>query len=70
MKIIGYYHIRSETNHSDVLSKHWGHSQVWPLLQCVLFWKGDTADLIEVQEGKSEALVVTRSSHQHFSVTG
>jgi hypothetical protein len=50
MKIIGYYHIRSETNPSDVLSKHWGHSQVWPLLQCVLFWKGNTADLLEVQE--------------------
>ncbi len=50
MKIIGYYHIRSETNPSDVLSKHWGHSQVWPLLQCVLFWRGDTADLLDIQE--------------------
>ena len=51
MKIIGYYHhIRSETNPSDVLSKHWGHSQVWPLLQCVLFWRGDTADLLDMQQ--------------------
>jgi hypothetical protein len=50
MKIIRYYHIGSETNPSDVLSKHWWHSQVWPLLQCVLFWKGNTADLLGVQE--------------------
>jgi hypothetical protein len=52
MKIIGYYHIvGSETNPSDVLSKHLWHFQVWPLvLQRVLFWKGNTADLLGVQE--------------------
>jgi hypothetical protein len=51
MEIIGYYHIvGSETNPSDVLSKHLWHSQVWPLLQRVLFWKGNTADLLVVQE--------------------
>ena len=47
MGIISYHHIRSEENPSDVISKHWGHSQVWALLQCVLFWKGDTADLMD-----------------------
>jgi hypothetical protein len=54
MKIIGYYHIRSETNPSDVLSKHWGYSQVWPLLRCVLFWRGDTALLLTEQEEQEE----------------
>ncbi len=45
-KILGYYHVRSEQNPSDILSKHWGYQQVWPLLQCVLFWQGDTLDLL------------------------
>jgi hypothetical protein len=54
IKIIGYYHIRSETNPSDVLSKHWGYSQVWPLLRCVLFWRGDTALLLTEQEEQEE----------------
>ena len=32
-------------NPSDLLSKHWGHSQIWPMLQPLMFWQGDTADL-------------------------
>jgi hypothetical protein len=50
VKPIGYYHIRSEANPSDVLRKHWGYSQVWTLLRCVLFWRGDTALLLTEQE--------------------
>ena len=38
---------QGEWNPADVLSKHWGHAQVWTLLQPILFWKGDTADLLE-----------------------
>ena len=30
--------------------KHWGHNQVWPLLQCVLFWKGNTMDLVHEED--------------------
>ena len=33
-------------NASDVLTKHWGYQQVWPILRPVLFWKGDTLDII------------------------
>ena len=35
--------IRGPTNPADILSKHWGYSDVWPQLQVLLFWKGDTA---------------------------
>ena len=44
-KIVNYCHINSKDNPANVLSKHWGHNQVWPLLQCVLFWHGDTIEL-------------------------
>jgi hypothetical protein len=41
-KIIGFYKIDSKLNISDVLSKHCGYLQAWPLLKPILFWKGDT----------------------------
>jgi hypothetical protein len=46
-KIIGFYHIPGEINPADILSKHWGYKQVWPILQPLLFWKGNTEDLID-----------------------
>ena len=36
-KIIGYYFIPGKINPADILSKHWGHPQVWPMLQPILF---------------------------------
>jgi hypothetical protein len=38
--------IPSELNPSDCLSKNWGYQQVWPMLQPILFWKGNTSDLL------------------------
>ena len=46
-KIIGYYFINGEINPADILSKHWGHAQVWPILQPLLYWQGDTANLLK-----------------------
>jgi len=46
-KMVIFHHIGSEHNPSDILSKHWGHSQVYPLLRPLLFYKGNTLDLIE-----------------------
>jgi hypothetical protein len=37
--------IPGEINPADILSKHWGYSQVWTQLKTLLFWKGDTADI-------------------------
>ena len=44
---IRFAHINGEHNPADVLSKHWGYQAVWPLLRPILFWKGDTMDIVE-----------------------
>ena len=36
-KIVDFYHIDGKKNYADILSKHWGHYQVWPLLKDLLF---------------------------------
>ena len=40
-----YSFISGKENPSDVLTKHWAHKDVWPMLQALLFWRGDTLDL-------------------------
>jgi hypothetical protein len=44
-KYIRYTHIAGCKNPADVLSKHWAYSNIWPMLQCLLFWQGDTAQI-------------------------
>jgi len=39
-KILAFFHIDGKTNPSDVLSKHCGHTDAWPHLKWLLFWKG------------------------------
>jgi hypothetical protein len=53
-KVLGFYFIDGIDNPADILSKHWGYQQVWKLLQPVLFWGGDIADLIEDEEVNEE----------------
>jgi hypothetical protein len=43
---LDFQHIPGEVNPADILSKHWGYSVIWPILQPILFWQGDTADLL------------------------
>ena len=43
---IEFHHIPGHVNPADILSKHWGHSSVWPTLKPILFWMGDTATLL------------------------
>ena len=43
--LMDFYHIPGENNPADILSKHWGFQQVWPLLKAVLFWQGDTSNI-------------------------
>jgi hypothetical protein len=45
--MMSFYHIPGKDNPADILSKHWGYQQVWPTLRPILFWKGNTADLLE-----------------------
>ncbi len=39
--------IPGSKNPADILSKHWGYSDIWPQLKCLLFWKGDTAEITD-----------------------
>ena len=53
-EMIAFHHCPGEINPSDILSKHWGHQQVWPQLKAVLFWMGDTAVLFDEEALKSK----------------
>jgi hypothetical protein len=37
--IVRFYHIPREINPSDVLSKHWGHMELWTRIRTLLFWR-------------------------------
>ena len=52
-QIVDMHHIPGKLNPSDILSKHWGYSQVWPILRAVLFWQGDTAKLLDEEQNKT-----------------
>jgi hypothetical protein len=43
--MVRFDHIPGPMNTADILSKHWGYNQVWPLLKPLLFWSGDTAKI-------------------------
>ena len=45
-KVLGYYWIDGRENPADVVSKHWSYPQVWHLLKPILFYSGDTGNLI------------------------
>jgi hypothetical protein len=44
--IVGFFFIPGDINHADTLSKHWGYSQIKERLKSLLFWQGDTADIV------------------------
>ena len=44
--IFSFFHIPGQLNPADILSKHWGYQQVWNVLQPLLFWKGNTGNLV------------------------
>ena len=46
-KFIGLYHLPGEYNPADIMTKHWGCQTIWKLLQPLLFYQGDTAELFE-----------------------
>jgi hypothetical protein len=45
--ILGYYWIDGKNNPADIVSKHWGYQQIWSLLRPLLFYSGNTLDLVE-----------------------
>jgi len=51
--ITRFYHIPGDTNPADILSKHWDYPSVYPQLQPLLFWYGDTDECTWKKKGKS-----------------
>jgi hypothetical protein len=45
--IVGFYFISGNDNPADILSKHWGYSQIGICLKALLFLMGDTLDVQE-----------------------
>jgi hypothetical protein len=43
--MIAFYQIAGARNPADILSKHWSYGNVWVVMQPLLFWQGDTADI-------------------------
>jgi len=44
--MIKFYHINGSDNPADILSKHWTYAAIWKHLQPILFYHGDTRELI------------------------
>jgi hypothetical protein len=57
--IVHFHHIPGQCNPADILSKHWGYSQVWLRLKALLFWHGDTG-IIEENTVTSDKRGVTK----------
>ena len=45
-----YSFVNGKSNPSDILSKHWSYNDVWPMLRPLLFWKGDTTNMLRDHE--------------------
>ena len=48
--ILRFYHIAGMTNPADICSKHWDYPSIWPSLRPIMFWTGDTGDLVEEKD--------------------
>ena len=46
--MIVFRHVAGKINPSDTLSKHRKHKDVWKTLRPLLFWQGDTYDLVDI----------------------
>ena len=53
-KVVDFRHIPGTINPSDLLSKHWGYAQIWPMLRTMLFWSGDTSKLLLMDNAPSQ----------------
>jgi hypothetical protein len=68
--IIYLMHVEGRSNPSDVLTKFLGWAQFWPLIQPLLFWKGET--MKNVQEGTPMSVIIRdlRENAAHSGLRG
>jgi len=59
--ILRFHHIPGLINPADILSKHWGYQQIWRMLQAILFWEGNTMDLLEEEAPGSTSLATSQT---------
>jgi hypothetical protein len=70
-KAVDFRHIPGDLNPADILSKHWGYAQVWPMLRAVMFWIGNPSDLLlentpqPQQEGSEKCPVSMGNNSNH-----
>ena len=50
--MLRFMYVPGHLNPADILSKTWAYNQVWPILKSILFWEGDTAELIKTHDLK------------------
>ena len=43
---VDFRHIPGHLNPADILSKHWGYQQVWPMLRTIMFWTGNPSEIL------------------------
>jgi hypothetical protein len=48
--ILGNYWIDGKKKPADIVSKHWSYPQIWHLLKPLLFYSGNTQDLLDITE--------------------
>jgi hypothetical protein len=41
-----FHHVRGKLNPADILSKHWEYTSIWKVLKPLMFWQGDTKELV------------------------
>ena len=54
--MVTFNHIPGVINPADILSKHWSHAAIYPTLRPIMFYRGDTLDLIDEKSKKDEQL--------------
>ena len=61
--LVNFQFIPGKINPADILSKHW-YSQVWTRLKTLLFWHGDTANIMEQDDVPSNKRGVTKLNQE------
>ena len=53
-KMLIFTFIPGSINPADILSKHWANHKVWPMLQPLLFWQGNTLEVPTNRESNTD----------------
>ena len=61
--VLNFVHVNGSANPADILSKHWGYQQIWPMMKPLLFWSGDTAELLSPCKNQDDTLTDSPSTN-------